>query len=255
MPSCASHGLACSECRAWACQQHQPHSVKCRRSWFSRRLRELAEELENGWLDPLAAVSWFGSVPLQEAEIRKVERLAFKAASVELAPIENVDEILGLPQIPWRERRSKDPVLYEYGLIPEANSLGTLLEAVPLDIPVSLGIFAQNASCDPTQDLVPGFHDDDDEEWLVLPDGLPSPDETLIDLERVGAVDRALRTLTPREEKMIKMYFGIHGAEYSLDEIAQSFAISTTTARRLVQRGLRKPRHPSRSRSLLPFVG
>jgi RNA polymerase sigma factor (sigma-70 family) len=65
------------------------------------------------------------------------------------------------------------------------------------------------------------------------------------------AIDRALRTLTPREEKVIKMHFGLDdGSEHTLKEVGKSFAVSGGRAGQIEAKALRKLRHPRRSRQL-----
>jgi RNA polymerase sigma factor (sigma-70 family) len=68
-------------------------------------------------------------------------------------------------------------------------------------------------------------------------------------------INQALRTLTPREEKIITMRFGIEdGKERTLDEIGEAFNICGQRVRQIEQRAMRKLRHPSRSRHLEPFL-
>jgi len=55
-----------------------------------------------------------------------------------------------------------------------------------------------------------------------------------------------LKTLTPKEEKVIKMRFGIGDKEYSLSEIAKDFDVSRERIRQIEEKALRKLRHPSR---------
>jgi RNA polymerase primary sigma factor len=82
-----------------------------------------------------------------------------------------------------------------------------------------------------------------------------SPSEAVINLnlkEQTGAV---LKTLTPREEKVIKMRFGLDdGSEHTLEEVGQSFAVTRERIRQIEAKALRKLRHPSRSRKLRAFL-
>ena len=60
-----------------------------------------------------------------------------------------------------------------------------------------------------------------------------------------------LKTLTPREEKVIKMRFGLdEGSERTLEEVGQSFAVTRERIRQIEAKGLRELRHPSRARKL-----
>ena len=64
-----------------------------------------------------------------------------------------------------------------------------------------------------------------------------------------------LRTLTPREEKIIKMRFGLEdGSEHTLEEVGQSFAVTRERIRQIEAKALRKLRHPSRSLKLRSFL-
>jgi RNA polymerase primary sigma factor len=68
--------------------------------------------------------------------------------------------------------------------------------------------------------------------------------------------DEVLATLTPREEKVIKMRFGLGntGSEHTLEEVGQRFAVTRERIRQIEAKALRKLRHPSRSRRLKPFL-
>jgi RNA polymerase primary sigma factor len=66
---------------------------------------------------------------------------------------------------------------------------------------------------------------------------------------------QVLRTLTSREEKVIKMRFGLEdGSKHTLEEIGRSFAITRERIRQIEAKALRKLRHPSRSRKLRAFM-
>ena len=64
-----------------------------------------------------------------------------------------------------------------------------------------------------------------------------------------------LKTLTPREEMIIKMRFGMEdGTERTLEEVGQSFALTRERIRQIEAKALRKLRHPSRSSKLRIFL-
>ena len=68
-------------------------------------------------------------------------------------------------------------------------------------------------------------------------------------------LSQVLRTLTPREERVIKMRFGLEdGSEHTLEEVGQSFQVTRERIRQIEAKALRKLRHPSRSRKLKAFV-
>jgi RNA polymerase primary sigma factor len=67
--------------------------------------------------------------------------------------------------------------------------------------------------------------------------------------------DRLLISLTPREERVIRLRFGVgDGKDYTLEEVADNFGVSMERARQIEARALRKLRHPGRSKYLRPFV-
>ncbi len=82
-----------------------------------------------------------------------------------------------------------------------------------------------------------------------------SPAEAVINLNLKEQTESVLKTLTPREEKVIKMRFGVgDGSEHTLEEVGQSFAVTRERIRQIEAKALRKLRHPSRSRKLKAFL-
>src|SRR5207248_10994101 len=82
-----------------------------------------------------------------------------------------------------------------------------------------------------------------------------SPAEAVINVNLKDQTGQVLRTLTPREEKVIKMRFGLEdGSEHTLEEVGQSFAVTRERIRQIEAKALRKLRHPSRSRNLRAFM-
>ena len=82
-----------------------------------------------------------------------------------------------------------------------------------------------------------------------------SPAEAVINLNLKDQTESVLKTLTPREEKVIKMRFGVgDGSEHTLEEVGQNFAVTRERIRQIEAKALRKLRHPSRSRKLQAFL-
>src|SRR5450631_2578228 len=82
-----------------------------------------------------------------------------------------------------------------------------------------------------------------------------SPAEAVINVNLKDQTSQVLRTLTPREEKVIKMRFSLEdGSEHTLEEVGQSFAVTRERIRQIEAKALRKLRHPSRSRKLRAFL-
>jgi RNA polymerase primary sigma factor len=82
-----------------------------------------------------------------------------------------------------------------------------------------------------------------------------SPADAVINLNLKEQTEAVLKTLTPREEKVIKMRFGVgDGSEHTLEEVGQNFAVTRERIRQIEAKALRKLRHPSRSRKLKAFL-
>ncbi len=84
---------------------------------------------------------------------------------------------------------------------------------------------------------------------------LPSPPETVIHLNLREQIEGALKTLTEREAKVLKMRFGLgDGNEHTLEEVGQQFKVTRERIRQIEAKALRKLKHPSRSRKLKSFT-
>ena len=82
-----------------------------------------------------------------------------------------------------------------------------------------------------------------------------SPAEAIIDVDLKEQTAHVLRTLTSREEKMVKMRFGLEdGSEHTLEEVGRSFAVTRERIRQIEAKALRNLRQPSRSRKLKAFL-
>jgi RNA polymerase primary sigma factor len=82
-----------------------------------------------------------------------------------------------------------------------------------------------------------------------------SPSEAVISVTLKEYTSQVLRTLTPREELVIKMRFGLEdGSQHTLEEVGQSFQVTRERIRQIEAKALRKLRNPSRSRKLKAFV-
>ncbi len=82
-----------------------------------------------------------------------------------------------------------------------------------------------------------------------------SPSDAVINLNLKEQTASVLKTLTPREEKIIKMRFGLEdGSEHTLEEVGQSFAVTRERIRQIEAKALRKLRHHSRSHKLRAFL-
>jgi RNA polymerase primary sigma factor len=84
---------------------------------------------------------------------------------------------------------------------------------------------------------------------------LVSPSEAVINMNLAEQTRKVLATLTPREEKVLRMRFGIgEKSDHTLEEVGQDFEVTRERIRQIEAKALRKLRHPSRSKRLKSFV-
>jgi len=84
---------------------------------------------------------------------------------------------------------------------------------------------------------------------------IPSPPDTVIHINLKEQIEEALKSLTEREAKVLKMRFGLgDGNEHTLEEVGQQFKVTRERIRQIEAKALRKLKHPSRSRKLMSFT-
>jgi RNA polymerase primary sigma factor len=83
-----------------------------------------------------------------------------------------------------------------------------------------------------------------------------NPADSAVAANLRAITDEVLQTLSPREEKIIKMRFGLNalGQEHTLEEVGQDFRVTRERIRQIEAKALRKLRHPSRARLLKAFI-
>jgi RNA polymerase primary sigma factor len=82
-----------------------------------------------------------------------------------------------------------------------------------------------------------------------------SPVEAVIAMNLEGQTEEVLKTLTPREERVLRLRFGIgDGCDHTLEEVGQQFDVTRERIRQIEAKALRKLRHPTRSKKLKSFV-
>ncbi len=85
--------------------------------------------------------------------------------------------------------------------------------------------------------------------------GAINPSEAVIDHNLSEQTRKVLSTLTPREEKVLRMRFGIgEKSDHTLEEVGQDFDVTRERIRQIEAKALRKLRHPSRSKQLKSFI-
>ena len=90
---------------------------------------------------------------------------------------------------------------------------------------------------------------------FIVDSRMKSPSETMLNMHLREQTAEVLKTLSPREEKIVKMRFGLQdGSEHTLEEVGQNFAVTRERIRQIEAKALRKLRHPSRSCRLRDFL-
>jgi RNA polymerase primary sigma factor len=79
--------------------------------------------------------------------------------------------------------------------------------------------------------------------------------DSVISIDLAEQVDKVLGSLTPREERVLRMRFGIgEKSDHTLEEVGQDFEVTRERIRQIEAKALRKLRHPSRSKRLRTFM-
>ncbi len=147
--------------------------------------------------------------------------------------------------------RTSRALVQELGREPTSEEI-----AQRMDIPVAKVRKVLKIAQEPISLETPIGEEEDSHLGDFIPDtNVVSPSEAVINLNLKEQTDNVLKTLTPREERVIKMRFGVgEGSEHTLEEVGQSFAVTRERIRQIEAKALRKLRHPSRSRRLRPFL-
>ncbi len=150
-----------------------------------------------------------------------------------------------------KQLRTSRQLVQELGREPTAEEI-----AKRMDVPVEAVRKAKKIAQLPVSFETPVG--DDEEARLgdfVEDKGLVSPSDAAIQLNMREQLANALKTLTPREEKIIRMRFGMEdGSEHTLEEVGQTFSVTRERIRQIEAKALRKLRHPSRSSKFRVFV-
>jgi RNA polymerase primary sigma factor len=147
--------------------------------------------------------------------------------------------------------RTSRALVQEYGREPTSEEI-----AKRMDIPVSKVRKVLKIAQEPISLETPIGEEEDSHLGDFIEDrNVVSPAEAVININLKDQTEALLKTLTPREEKVIKMRFGLgDGSEHTLEEVGQNFAVTRERIRQIEAKALRKLRHPSRSRKLKAFL-
>jgi RNA polymerase primary sigma factor len=147
--------------------------------------------------------------------------------------------------------RASRQLVQELGREPTSEEL-----AQRLDVPVARVRKVQKVAQQPISLDSPVGEDGDSQLGDFLQDTAGvSPADAIISVDLKQQTAHVLRTLDPREERIIKMRFGlIDGSQHTLEEVGQNFQVTRERIRQIEAKALRKLRHPSRSNRLKSFV-
>jgi RNA polymerase primary sigma factor len=148
--------------------------------------------------------------------------------------------------------RTSRSLVQELGREPTSEEI-----ARKMDIPVSKVRKVLKIAQEPISLETPIGEEEDSHLGDFIEDkSIMNPADAVVASNLREITDEVLATLTPREEKVIKMRFGLGttGSEHTLEEVGQHFAVTRERIRQIEAKALRKLRHPSRSRKLKAFL-
>ena len=143
-----------------------------------------------------------------------------------------------------RQVRTSRQLVQELGREPTTEELATRL-----DLPVDAVRRTKKIAQQPISFETPIGEDQETHLGDLVEDkGVVSPSDAVINLNLKEQMASMLKTLSPREERIIKMRFGLDdGSEHTLEEVGQVFSVTRERIRQIEAKALRKLRHPSRS--------
>jgi RNA polymerase primary sigma factor len=147
--------------------------------------------------------------------------------------------------------RTSRALVQELGREPQAEEI-----ADRMDMPVAKVRKIMKIAQEPISLETPIGEEEDSHLGDFIEDrGVISPIDHVIVANLKEQTNKVLRTLTPREEQVLKMRFGVgDGSEHTLEEVGRSFNVTRERIRQIESKALRKLRHPSRSKKLRPFL-
>jgi RNA polymerase primary sigma factor len=148
--------------------------------------------------------------------------------------------------------RTSRALVQELGREPSSEEIAT-----KMDLPVSKVRKVLKIAQEPISLETPIGEEEDSHLGDFIEDKtIANPADSVITLNLREITEEVLKSLTPREEKVIKMRFGLgpNASEHTLEEVGQHFAVTRERIRQIEAKALRKLRHPSRSRKLKAFL-
>lgn len=147
--------------------------------------------------------------------------------------------------------RTSRQLVQEYGREPTPEEI-----AVKMDMPLDKVRKVLKIAKEPISLETPIGEDEDSHLGDFIEDkGLISPSDAVTNVNLSEQTRKVLATLTPREEKVLRMRFGIgESSDHTLEEVGQDFNVTRERIRQIEAKALRKLRHPSRSKRLKAFI-
>ena len=147
--------------------------------------------------------------------------------------------------------RTSRSLVQELGREPNAEEI-----AKRMDMPVSKVRKIMKIAQEPISLETPIGEEEDSHLGDFIEDrGVLSPIDAVLVSNLQEQTRRVLKSLTPREEQVLKMRFGVgDGSEHTLEEVGRSFNVTRERIRQIESKALRKLRHPSRAKKLKPFL-
>jgi RNA polymerase primary sigma factor len=146
--------------------------------------------------------------------------------------------------------RTSRALVQSLGRDPSAEEIAARMEVPVASVRKTLKVAQQPISLE-----TPIGQEEDSHLGDLLEDRhLVSPTDAVININLKETTEQVLNTLTPREERIIKMRFGLEdGTEHTLEEVGQCFSVTRERIRQIEAKALRKLRHPSRNHRLRTF--
>ena len=151
-----------------------------------------------------------------------------------------------------RINRAYSKLEQEYEREPSAQEIAELLELAPEDVKESIRTNGRTISMD-----APISSEEDNNMYDVMQnEEAPSPDRNLINESLTYEIERALSTLSPREARVLKLYFGIGMKHpFTLEEIGEELSLTRERVRQIKEKAIKRIQFTTRCRILKSYLG
>lgn len=135
---------------------------------------------------------------------------------------------------------------------PSSQEIADMLEMIPEDVKDALKTNGRTVSMD-----APISSEEDNTMYDLIPSNdAPSPDRNLINESLAYEIERALCTLSPREAKVLKLYFGLGMKHpYTLEEIGEELSLTRERVRQIKEKAIKRIQFTTRCRILKTYLG